>query len=383
MADAGARRALGAPAPELTQLSLRALNRATLARQLLLAREAIPVPEALERVGGLQAQEPKPPFAALWSRIEGFAREDLLAALHDRTAVRATLMRATLHTMSAADVAELRPALQPMLTQALRVLGDRAEGLDSAGALKAARKALKDGPRTAAELRDALGEAFPDADVRALGYAVRTQLPLVMVPTEDRWGFPASARFTMAEEWLGRPLKNPGPEAVVLRHLAAFGPATAADVQTWSGLGGLKPVLEALRPKLATFRDEGGRELFDLPDAPRPDEDVPAPARFLPEFDSLMLAHADRTRVVAEEHRKGLVTKNLRVRAVFLWDGFAAGTWTSVRKGKAAEITAVPFARLPKGATAALREEGEALLAFLEPDASARKVTVTRPGAPT
>ncbi len=214
------------------------------------------MPEALERVGGLQAQEPKPPFTALWSRIEGFAREDLLAALHDRTAVRATLMRATLHTMSAGDVAALRPALQPMLTQALRVLGERAEGLDSAGALKAARTALKDGPRTAAELRDALGEAFPDADLRALGYAVRTQLPLVMVPTEDRWGFPASARFTLAEEWLGRPLKDPGPEAVVLRHLAAFGPATAADVQTWSGLGGLKPVLEGLRPKLATFRDE-------------------------------------------------------------------------------------------------------------------------------
>ena len=382
MADPGARRALGDPAAELTELSLRDLNRATLARQLLLAREAVPVPEALERVGGLQAQEPKPPFLALWSRVENFRREDLLAALHDRTAVRATLMRATLHTMSAADVATLRPALQPMLTQALRVLGARAEGLDAGGALKAAHAALKDGPRTFAELREALAGAFPGADVRALGYAVRTQLPLVMLPTEDRWGFPASARFTLAETWLGRPLADPETEAVVLRHLAAFGPATAADVQAWSGLGGLKPVLEGLRPRLATFRDERGRELFDLPDAPRPGGDVPAPARFLPEFDSLLLAHADRTRIVSEEDRKHLVTKNLRVRAVFLWDGSVAGTWTAARAKKQATLTAVPFARLPTGATAALREEGEALLAFLEPEATARRVTVTRPGPP-
>ena len=382
MAHAGARRALGQPAGELTELSPRHLNRATLARQLLLAREAMPVPEAVERLGGLQAQEARPPFAALWSRLAGFRAEDLLEALHRRTVVRATLMRATLHLMSAADYAALRPALQPMLTDALRVLGARAEGLDTASAVKAAKEALRDGPRTFGELRDALGEAFTEADVLALGYAVRTQLPLVMVPTGDRWGFPSSAAFAPAEEWLGRPLADPAPEALVRRHLGAFGPATAADVQTWSGLGGLAAVLEGMRPDLVSFRDRRGRELFDLPDAPRPEEDVPAPARFLPEFDSLMLAHADRTRVIAEEHRKHLVTRNLRVRAVFLWDGFAAGTWSVAKARKEATLTAVPFVRLPKGATAALREEGEALLGFLEPAATTRKVAVTRPGGP-
>jgi hypothetical protein len=262
------------------------------------------------------------------------------------------------------------------------VLGKRAEGLDIGAAVTTARRALRDGPRTFTELRDALAEAFPDADVRALGYAVRTQVPLVMVPTEDRWGFPPSAAFAPAEEWLGRKLATADPEALVRRHLGAFGPATAADVQAWSGLGGLAPVLEGMRSELVTFRGPRGRELFDLPGAPRPGEDAPAPARFLPEFDSLMLAHADRTRVISEEDRKHLVTRNLRVRAVFLWDGFAAGTWTATRTGRAAELTATPFARLPKGATAALREEGEALLAFLEPGAPTRTVTVTRPGPP-
>jgi hypothetical protein len=350
---------------------------------MLLAREAVPVPEALERLGGLQAQEARPPFAALWSRLEDFRAEDLLEALRGRHAVRATLMRATLHLVSAADYAALRPALQPALTETLRVLGTRAEGLDIGSAVTTARTALRDGPRTFTELRGALAEAFPDADVRALGYAVRTQVPLVMVPTAGRWGFPPSAAFTPAEEWLGRTLASADPTALVRRHLGAFGPATAADVQAWSGLGGLAPVLEGMRSELVAFRGPTGRELFDLPDAQRPDEDAPAPARFLPEFDSLMLAHADRTRVISEVDRKHLVTRNLRVRAVFLWDGFAAGTWTASRKGKAAELTAVPFARLPKGATAALRDEGETLLAFLEPDAATRTVTVTRPGPPT
>ncbi len=173
-------------APET--LTLRRLNRATLARQMLLAREPVGVVEAVERLAGMQAQDPGPPFTGLWSRVEGFAAEDLLAALRDRTVVRATLMRATLHLASAADYPVLRAALEPALADAMRVLGARAEGLDVDAVTKAARRLLAGTPRGFAELRALLGEEFPDVYDRALGYAVRTRLPLVMVGSEDRYG---------------------------------------------------------------------------------------------------------------------------------------------------------------------------------------------------
>jgi hypothetical protein len=193
----------------------------------------------------------------------------------------------------------------------------------------------------------------------------------VMVPAEERWAFPAVADFTLAESWLVRPVAEAGPvEQLVLRYLAAFGPASAADAQTWSGLQGLAPVFAALRPQLRVFRGETGRrELFDLPDAPRPGDDARAPARFLPEFDNLLLAHADRRRLLAEEHRGRIVTKNLRVRATFLWDGMVAGTWEVKRVRGAATLTAAPFHALPARAVKALTAEAEALLRFSEDDA--------------
>ncbi len=362
-------------------LTRRQLNRATLARQMLLAREEVSAVEAVERLCGLQAQDAKPPFTGLWTRVEGFRREDLHRVLHEHAVVRATLMRATLHLMSARDYVAFRLALQPVMTQALRVLGARAEGLDLEKVLPVARVLLQEQPRTFEELRPLLVEAFPNVNDRALGYAVRTHLPLVMVPTQDRWGFPAAARFTLADVWLGAPLPDdPGAmEALVLRYLAAFGPATAADAQTWSGLQGLKRVLDALRPNLSVFKDERGRELFDLPHAPRPNADVPVPPRFLPEFDNLVLSHADRTRVLAEEHRGLVVTKNLRVRATFLWDGFVAGTWQVERKRQAATLQITPFAPLPEGAADDLAAEGEALLRFVEEDAASFAVEVGDP----
>jgi hypothetical protein len=352
-------------------LTARQLNRATLARQLLLEREAIGVVPAVERLAGLQAQEPKPPFIGLWSRLEGFRQEDLVAALEARSIVRASLMRATLHLLAADDYASFRPALQPVMERALKALGDRAAGLDLATVLPAARALLRERPRGFNELRGLLQEQFPDVDERALGYAVRMHLPLVMVPSDGRWAFPSVADFTLAETWLGRPLAETGPvEQLVLRYLAAFGPASAADAQTWSGLQGLAPVFAALRPQLRVFRSETGRrELFDLPDAPRPAEDVPAPARFLPEFDNLVLAHADRTRLLAEEHRGRIVTKNLRVRATFLWDGMVAGTWEVTRTRGVATLTATPFHALPARAVKALTADAEALLRFSDDDA--------------
>ena len=205
-----------------------------------------------------------------------------------------------------------------------------------------ARQLLLERPRTFGELRSLLVAEFPEVNERALGFCVRMLLPLVMAPTQAAWGFPANAEFALAETWVQQPLA-PGDETarqnLVLRYLAAFGPASVADVQTWSGLASLKTVVEALRPQLRVFRDERRKELFDLPDAPRPAEDTPAPPRFLPEFDNLLLSHADRSRVLADEHRNLVkVQGNLRVRATFLVDGFVGGTWRTERKRATATL---------------------------------------------
>lgn len=347
---------------------------------MLLARERIGVVEAVERLGGMQAQEPRPPFIGLWSRVEGFAADDLRGALRDRSVVRGMTMRATLHIMSAADFQAMRAALDPVMEMAMRAIRDRSEGLDLPEVLAAAEAYLDERPRTFAEVRDHLVGVFPGVNERALGYAVRTRVPLVMVPTDDRWSFPAASAFTPAEAWIGGPIDaDAGAGAPALRHLAAFGPSTAADVQAWCGLPGMGAVLESLRPRLVALRDEAGRELLDLPDAPRPDEETHAPARLLPDFDNLVLAHADRTRIVPEEHRPRLTTKNLRVRATFLWDGFVAGTWTLGRTTGAAVLTLEPFGRLPKGATAALRDEAERLVRFADDTANSHEVVFAKP----
>jgi hypothetical protein len=218
-------------------------------------------------------------------------------------------------------------------------------------------------------IREHLQGEFPDVNHRVMGYAVRTHLPLVMVPSDDRWGFPRNSEFAIAEA-----ADDGGAEELVRRYLAAFGPASPADFQTWSGLGGAKKLFAAMADELEPFRDEGGGDLFDLPDAPRPGADAPAPPRLVPEFDNLVLAHADRTRVLADEHKGRVVTKNLRVRATFLVDGFAAGTWSVERKRKSATLTFEPFAPVAKRAMKALAEEAEALLRFMEDDADAFEV---------
>jgi Winged helix DNA-binding domain len=366
-------------APET--LTTRQLNRATLARQLLLERSHISVPEAVARLCGLQAQEPKPPFIGLWTRLAEFREAELEQALLDRAVVRATLMRGTLHLATAADYATFRAPLQPVLSRGMTgALRERAQGLEPEAVLPVARELLEERPRTFDELRTSLQEAFPEVNHRALGFCVRMLLPLVMVPTADRWGFPRVADFTLAEPWIGLAVgTDEAPEELVLRYLAAFGPASAADVQTWSGLKGVKPVLDGLRPRLAVFADERGRELFDLPDAPRPEPSTPAPTRLLPEFDSLLLAHADRARVIAEEHRPAVITKNLRVRATFLIDGFARGTWEIKRARSAATLTLTPFEPLSTREGAALRAEGESLLRFTDGDARALEVTIEQP----
>lgn len=358
-------------------LTTRQLNRATLARQMLLSREKTTALDAVERLAGLQAQLARPPFVGLWTRLEGFQRKDLLEPLRGHEIIRATAMRGTLHLMSAADYLALRGALQPMLIRGMQsILKERAQGLDM-DALEAEARAFFGGkPATFDALRNHLKAKHPQADERAMAYAIRMHLPLVQVPADDPWGFPAAADFALADSWLGR--KVPKGEApahtLVRRYLAAFGPATPRDAQVWSGLQALRAAFEELRPELVTFRDERKRELFDLPDAPRPEEDSPAPVQFLPEFDNLVLAHDDRSRVIADEHRPRVTLKNLQVRATFLVDGFVAGTWKIERKRKTAALVLEPFGKLARKTVAELEREGDALLRFVEEDAEVREV---------
>ena len=349
-------------------LTLRELNRATLARQMLLDREKMPVLDAVRRLIGLQAQVVSPPYVGLWTRLDGFRAGDLTDGLKGRKIVRATLMRSTLHLMASDDYLLLRPALQPALARALNsFFGKRAKGLDTDGIVAAARSYLDEEPRAYGELRSSLAELYPDRDPEALAYAARTYLPMVQVPSEGAaWGFSNRPPYATSEAWLGGPPSGPqAPRELVLRYLAAFGPATIRDVQAWSGMVRLKEPVEALRPELQTFRDEGGNELLDLPQAPLPAPDVAAPVRFLPEYDNVLLAHADRTRIVADEHRSLVFLSAGRVRATFLVDGFVAGTWKVEGRGGSARLVIEPFRPLPEEERQALDEEGERLLGFL------------------
>jgi len=348
-------------------LTLRELNRATLARQMLLDRQAIPVLDAVERLAGLQAQVTSPPYVGLWTRLRDFRREDLTRLMEERQVVRATLMRATLHLMTAEDYLLLRPALQPALTRSMNsIAGKRLDGLDVDRLVGAAREYFEREPHPFADLRPLLSELEPDRDPSALAYAVRTSLPLVQVPSGGVWGYSGKAPFTTAERWLGRALSgSEDPRRLVLKYLAAFGPATVRDVQTWSGRMQLKQPVEELRAELRTFRDERGNELLDLPDAALPPEDTPAPPRFVPDYDNLVLSHADRGRVISDEHRKKVFLSAARVRATFLIDGFVRGAWKVEKTRKTATLVIEPFEPISREDRAALSDEGERLVRFL------------------
>ncbi len=339
---------------------------------MLLGRERAGVVKAVEQLLALQAQVPRPPHVALWSRLQKFDREHLLKALHARTLVRGTMMRGTLHIMSAKDFLAFRMALQPALTAGMMSVVGKGPIPSIDTLVTAGRSAFGRKARPFADVRAALQSRFPDAHDRSMGYAVRMQLPLVQVPLDgESWGFAAESDFALAEHWLKTKVgSGAGAGALVLRYLAAFGPASAADIQGWLGIRGVADVLAPLREKLVVFQDPRGREVFDLPKAPRPGAGVDAPVRFLPEYDSVILAHADRSRLIDEAHRKALITKNLIVPATFLIDGRVAGTWKIERKKAAATLRLTPFTPIPKPAKTAIDEEGQALLHFVEPDAT-------------
>jgi hypothetical protein len=365
-------------------LSTRRLNRALLARQALLGREDTDAVAMTARLVGLQAQEPAPPFVGLWSRIEGFRREDLLTALRDARIVRATAMRGTIHLLTAEDYLAHRMALQPVLRTVLRLphLAVVPEEADLDEVLAVAHRLLTERPRSIAALREPMHDAFPELDGHATSQVARMLLPLVQLPVPGHPdGFPGGADFAPAERLLAAPLAPEGPpHALVRRYLAAFGPATAADVTKWSGLTGTRAVLDALDDAV-TFADERGRTLFDLPDAPRPPEDVPAPVRFLPRFDNALLSHADHGRILDPAHRAPVFTVNGIIHGTVLHDGFAVATWEPTVRADRATIVVAPFGRLSQRAAASIRAEGRRLLGFLAPDVRGgdRTVEVAQP----
>ncbi|MGH2614063.1 MAG: winged helix DNA-binding domain-containing protein [Thermomicrobiales bacterium] len=353
-------------------LSQRALNRALLERQLLLRREKRTAAETIEHLVGMQAQEPNNPYTALWSRLEGFQPEELSQSIAERHAVRMGLMRATIHLVTARDALALRPVMQSVLAGTFgssAFARDIAE-VDLDALLAAGRALVEDQPRTRAELRPLLAERWPGYDSNSLAHAIGFLLPLVQVPPRGLWGKSGQARLTTLETWLGLPLApEPLPDTAVLRYLAAFGPATVADIRIWSRLTGLREVVDRLRPRLVTFRDERGRELFDLPDAPRPDPDTPAPPRFLPEYDNIVLSHDDRNRIIVHDHWPMQQRGPGGFIGSLLVDGFVTAAWRIERQRDSATLRIEPLRRLTAAEETSVTEEGSSLLTFLVDDA--------------
>jgi hypothetical protein len=341
-------------------LTARELGRATLARQMLLERERLGAVEAVQRLVGLQAQVREPPFIGLWTRLEGFERGELVQAIEGREVVRATAMRCTMHLMSARDFLALWGAIRPAVLRAVRGwTGKRLAELDMDRIVAAVREYMEEEPRTFAQLRELIPSLAPRGDPQGVSYAVRAHLPLVQVPDGGSTGHSNQAPYGLAESVLGAPAtEEPATGELVRRYLAAFGPASVADAQAWSGLTGLKGTFEGMRGELTAYRDEAGRELFDVPGAPLPGADAPAPVRLLPDYDNLVLAYRDRSRFVPEEHRKAIFRPSGVVRATFLVDGVVAGVWKLGRKGPP-EVE--PFGRLSRADRAALDGELERL----------------------
>ncbi|MEW2390949.1 winged helix DNA-binding domain-containing protein [Streptomyces venezuelae] len=370
----------------VTVLDTRALNRATLARQLLLDRADLPALDAVAHLCGLQAQEPQEPFVGLWSRLRAFEPGTLSDLLVERRVVRTHLMRRTVHLVTADDALAWRTRHDAMLRQ--RVLGvyrRELDGVDLGELAAAGRETMSDGePRTMAELTRAVADRWPGVPARALGeMLIAGVVPMVQLPPRGLWRTKGGVRNLPLATWLGRePAPDPSPtntdapnnaspdasdpvgQAILRRYLAAYGPAATADLRAWSGLAGLPAAVAAARPELVSFRDERGRELLDLPDAPRPDPDTPAPVRFLPAFDNAILGYQERGRIIDDAHR-GLSVAGERV---VLVDGRVSATWTVEQD----TVVTKPLRRFTRAERADVAEEGRAVAMFLSDKASER-----------
>jgi hypothetical protein len=360
-----------------TRLTTRALGRAALARQFLLERADVPALDAVAHLCGLQAQEPQEPFTGLWSRLRAFDPAELSSLLAERRVVRTHLMRRTVHLVTAEDALAWRSRHDAMLRQ--RVLGvyrRDLDGIDLDELAAAGREVLADGePRSMAEIGRRLAVRWPDAGPRPLGEAVVALVPMVQIPPRGLWRVSAGVRNVRMTSWLGREIDlsatddaDPVGAALVRRYLAAYGPAASADLRAWCGLAGLPRAVAAVRDELLAFRDERGRELLDLPHAPRPAPDTPAPVRFLPAFDNAILGYDDRSRIIDDAHR-GLSVAGERA---VLVDGRVAATWTVVADGGAGTVIVTPLRRFSRADRIAVAEEGRALSAFLSDGAHHR-----------
>ena len=346
-------------------LSLRTLNRTLLGRQFLLQRTGLPVPAVLERLVAVQGQEPNWPYVGLWARVAGFRTEDLAALLEQRRVVRGTAIRATVHLVLADDFSWLRPTVQPVIARLTRhaYFAREINGLDVGKVADVGRELLGDRTLTRRELGRLLAERFPGRHPGRLAGTVELMEPLVHGPANAAWGSWRSVgpiSVSLAETWTSRPMRGPDPARMITRYLAGYGPATVIDIQAWSGLTRLGEVVERMRPALRVSRDEGGRELLDVPDALIADPDVPAPVRFMPAFDNALLGHKDRTRIIDEGDRQRVARDASAGVPVFLLDGFARGTWAV--EGERLRIT--PFRPLTLSETSAVAAEAERLCEF-------------------
>jgi hypothetical protein len=367
------------PTPILTR---RALNRATLARQLLLERADLPVERAVEHLVGLQAQTPHTWYTGLWTRLRDFDPVEAGALLTGRRLVRMALMRSTIHLVTARDAVALRPLLDPVVRRPLAGVYRRGvDGIELTELVDAGRALVEAEPCTFSDLGTRLAAIWPGRDPNTLALAVRALLPLVQVPPRGVWGRSGRALHTTLAAWLPGLTTAPATAAeLVLRYLGAFGPASVRDMQNWSGLSRLQEVVDALRPRLLTFRDEAGRELFDRPEAPRPDPDTPTPVRFLYDFDNLLLGHEDRSRIVSDVHRATDFGERMEMPATFLVDGMTAGMWKLVVRRKVATMTLAPLVTLTPDAEAELTAEADRLAAFLAPNAAERHTELVKSG---
>ncbi len=359
-------------------LSPRALNRALLQRQGLLERSPTPAIEMVERLVGMQAQEPHDPYLGLWSRLSDFDPHELSELIAARGAVRAQLMRATIHLVSARDCLALQPIALPILARTFTSpWGAMLAGANLDRVVAAGLELLAEGPRTRAELSKLLAPRWPRADPQALAHAVTFNTALVQVPPRGLWGRSGQATWAPTADWLGSELAAEADvDALVLRYLDAFGPASTADLRTWSGLTGLRGVIERLRPQLRLFSDQNGKQLFDLPAAPRPDPRIPAPPRFLPEYDNVGLAHADRSRILSG-NGPGAPFPRGKANGTLLVDGFYRANWSIGEEPGIATLTVDRFARLRDDATDVVERisrEGIDLLALIAPEAGRRRL---------
>jgi hypothetical protein len=352
-------------------LTARELNRSLLARQLLLERSPKSVVQALEAVGGLQTQNATGGYIGLWTRLKKFELADLTKVLEDRRAVQGTMMRITIHLVSAADYPYVAAGTRPSRRAAwLRYHQGRATEAEVKKAAAAAKKALAQGPLSRNELK-------PVVDSSTVWNGVNALYDVLRVPPSGTWERRRADVYAMAADWLGpmEATEEEGLELLLRRYLAGFGPARLADAANWAGVPPKKMEPAAERLSLRRFEDEEGKALLDLPRAPLPDPKTPAPVRFLPVWDAILLANVRRAEILAEEYRPLIfTTKTPQSVSTFLVDGAVAGKWSVKRTAKKAELLVEPFEKLPAKAKKEVEAEGARLVRFHEPDAESHTV---------